>query len=199
MATSNTVNSPAERLLAAAAKLFVRHGIRAVGIERLIAEAGVARASLYQSFGSKDELIAAYLDRQDALDRAAWQRAAANAGDDPVDRALLLFDLAESSARKRRYRGCLYLNAATEFPDPRHPAAAAIARHRAWVTDLLSELLADAGVHAVDETVAAVQLLYDGALAGSKLSKSTAPIVRARDMARRTIADALADRRDGRS
>jgi AcrR family transcriptional regulator len=198
MATSNTVNSPAERLLAAAAKLFVRHGIRAVGIERLIAEAGVARASLYQSFGSKDELIAAYLDRQDALDRAAWQRAAADAGSDPVDRALLLFDLAEASARKRRYRGCLYLNAATEFPDPHHPATAAIARHREWVTDLLSELLVEAGVHDVAETAAAVQLLYDGALAGSKLSKSTAPIMRGRKMARRTIADALAGKRDDR-
>jgi AcrR family transcriptional regulator len=188
MASSSAADSPAQRLLDTAATLFVREGIRAVGIDRLIAEARVARASLYQSFGSKDGLIAAYLDRQDELDRATWNRAASKIHD-PVDKLLLLFDLATTASRKRRYRGCLYLNAATEFPDPQHPAAHAITRHRDWMHQLLVDLLTEAGVESTDEGAKTIQVLYDGGLAGSKLSKSPAPIEHAKELARRYIAE----------
>src|SRR5437763_3009584 len=188
MRTRRDAGSPAQRLLTAAAKLFPREGIRAVGVDRLIAEADVARASLYQSFGSKDYLIAAYLNQQDELDRAAWQRASATS-EDPVDKILVLFDRAATSARKRRYLGCLYLNAATEFPDRDHPAAKAIADHREWLHELLTGLLREADVDAADETAHAVQLLYDGALAGSKLERSTRPILLAREMTERLISE----------
>jgi AcrR family transcriptional regulator len=188
MASSPAADSPAQRLLDTAATLFVREGIRAVGIDRLIADAKVARASLYQSFGSKDGLIAAYLDRQDELDRAAWNRAASKV-DDPVDKLLLLFDLATSASRKRRYRGCLYLNAATEFPDPDHPACQAIARHRDWMHELLVTLLTEAGIAPAHEGAKTIQVLYDGALAGSKFSKSPAPIQHAKELARRYLAE----------
>lgn len=184
---TSRVTSPAERLLAAAAKLFVLQGIRAVGVDRLVAEADVARASLYQSFGSKDGLIAAYLQRQDELDREGWQRAVARSGSDPVAQALLIFDLAAASARRRQYRGCLYLNAATEFPDPKHPVAAVIARHRAWIHESLTGLLEQAGVRDPAETAGEMQILYDGALAGSKLARSAEPIDKAREMARQLI------------
>lgn len=186
--SSRTSDSPAERLLDAAARLFVQEGIRAVGIDRLIAEASVARASLYQSFGSKDGLIAAYLDRQDELDRAKWSRTARKS-DDPMEKVLLLFDLAATASRTRGFRGCLYLNAATEFPDADHPAARSIARHRAWMRDLLVELLIEAGSHPADEGAQTIQVLYDGALAGSKLSKSTAPIRHAKELARRYLTE----------
>ena len=75
MPTPTTRPSPAERLLESAASLFDREGIRAVGIDRLIADADVARASLYQHFGSKDALVVSYLERADGNDRDGYRRA----------------------------------------------------------------------------------------------------------------------------
>lgn len=169
--------------MAAAERLFALEGIRAVGIERLIAEADVARASLYHAYGSKDGLVVAYLDRRDARDRAAWGAAAAEAAT-PVERALVLFDLAARNAVARDFRGCLYLNAATEFPDPDHPVARSVARHRGWLREVLTTELRAAGAPDPDGGARVVELLYDGALAGSKYSRSVEPIRLARERAR---------------
>jgi AcrR family transcriptional regulator len=166
---------PAERLLDAARRLFVLEGIRAVGIERILAEANVARASLYQAFGSKDGLVAAYLREQDAADRAAWQDAASSAAG-PRERILTLFDLAIASAPWRGFRGCLYHNALTEFPDPRHPVSGAVAEHRTWLREMLLMELAALGSADLEGDADTLQVLYDGALAGSKFSRSDAPI-----------------------
>ncbi|WP_051499906.1 TetR/AcrR family transcriptional regulator [Nocardia sp. BMG51109] len=181
--------SPSERLLATAALLFAAEGIRAVGIDRLISEAGVARASLYQAFGSKDQLITEYLRRQHDIDRRAWQAAARDAGANPVDQVLALFDCAAKAAKRRRYAGCLYLNAAAEFPDRTHPVHGAVGEHRRWVREEVGRLLAAAGLAGASDIAKSVQLLYDGGLTGSKLDRSVAPIHRAESMAR-TLIDA---------
>ncbi len=97
--------SPADRLLDTATSLFDREGIRAVGIERLIAQADVARASLYQAYGSKDALVVAYVERTDRTDRERYQRAVRGLTDDPAARIAAYFELASSSMRKRRFRG----------------------------------------------------------------------------------------------
>ncbi|MBB5068879.1 TetR/AcrR family transcriptional regulator [Saccharopolyspora gloriosae] len=183
MATTRSGGTaPAQRLLEAAGDLFVREGIRAVGIDRVIAEAGVARASLYHAFGSKDALVAAYLDDQDDADRRKWEKATAGL-DTPRDKILALFDLAHGAAVARRFRGCLYLNAATEFPDPGHPARAAVDRHRAWLHALLVDLVEQTGASDVEGVAERVRLLYDGAVAGSKFSRSTAPIELGKELA----------------
>ncbi|WP_344474585.1 TetR/AcrR family transcriptional regulator [Nonomuraea monospora] len=174
---------PADRLLDAATRLFTLHGIRAVGIDQVIAAAGVAKSSLYQAFGSKEALVVAYLERQDAADRAAY-RAAVTGVRGGVERVLTSFDLAISGAARRSYRGCLYLNAATEFPEADHPVAEAVEAHRAWVRARWSEALG-----APDpELVARIQVLYDGGIAGVKCARSTAPIVLARAMAAELLA-----------
>ncbi|MEU6130361.1 TetR family transcriptional regulator [Saccharopolyspora sp. NPDC047091] len=176
MATTRSgAAAPAQRLLDAAGTLFVREGIRAVGIDRVLAEAGVARASLYHAYGSKDGLIAAYLDDQDEADRGKWEKAAAEL-DSPREKVLALFDLAHGAALNRRFRGCLYLNAATEFPDPQHPARAAIDRHRTWLHELLVDLAARSGAADPEATAERIRLIYDGAVAGSKFSRGTEPI-----------------------
>ena len=87
---------PADRLLDTAATLFDREGIRAVGIERLIAEADVARASLYQAFGSKDGLVVAYVERTDRADRERYEREVRGLSDDPAARIDAHFRLAAS-------------------------------------------------------------------------------------------------------
>lgn len=177
---------PAERLLEAATALFAREGIRAVGVERIIEHADVARGSLYQSYGSKDGLIVAYLRHQDARDRGAYDRAR-HGLDDPLEEVLVAFDLAARSARRRGFRGCLYLNAATEFPDLRHPSSAVIREHREWLGSAWRRSVAALGAADPDAVVAELTLLYDGGLVGSKIAKSTAPIELAREMAARRL------------
>lgn len=164
--------SPAQRLLETAGTLFARYGIRAVGIDRVLAEAGVARASLYSSYGSKDGLVLAYLQHLDRRDRARWAEAVAGVPD-PADRVLTFFDLALASAPGKGFRGCQYANAATEFPEERLEPVVA---HRLWVRETVTELLADAGVADPAALALRIQMVYDGALAGSKLEHSVEPL-----------------------
>lgn len=186
MAVARNPPFPAERLLDAATTLFAREGIRAVGVERIIEHADVARGSLYQTYGSKDGLVVAYLRHQDARDRAAYDRARAGL-DDPVDEILVAFDLAARNARRRGFRGCLYLNAATEFPDARHPSCAVIREHRRWLASVWRRSVVALGASDPEGVVAELTVLYDGGLAGSKIAKSTDPIELAREMTARRL------------
>jgi len=176
--------SPAQRLLDTATELFAAQDIREVGIDRILAEAGVAKASLYSVYGSKDALVLAYLDALDQADRKRYDGAAARL-DDPVEQILLFFDLAAVAAKKRRYRGCLYVNAAGAYAGTDLEPVVA---HRQWMRATLAGLLSRAGVADADEPAGDLQLLYDGALVGSKVERSVAPIVRARRLAAARIA-----------
>lgn len=171
--------SPAQRLLETASALFAEHGIRAVGVDRILAEAGVARASLYSSYGSKDALVLAYLEDLDRRDRERWNAAVEDV-DDPVEKILTFFDLAMRSAPRKNFRGCQYANAATEFPQERIEPVLA---HREWLYSTLTELLALAGVPDAEALAGRLQLIYDGALAGSKFEHSIEPIRLGREMA----------------
>ncbi|RJO70654.1 TetR/AcrR family transcriptional regulator [Nocardia panacis] len=180
------VTSPADRLLATAGRLFAAEGIRAVGIERLVTESAVARASLYQAFGSKDQLAAEYLRHQHETDRRAWHVASRRIAE-PIGKVLLFFECAARAARQRHYPGCLYINAAAEFPDRSHPVWLPIDEHREWMRAAVAALLREAGVPQPDELAASIQLLYDGGLSGSKATGSVDPIMRAQRLARTLI------------
>ncbi|MEV0105029.1 helix-turn-helix domain-containing protein [Nocardia sp. NPDC050799] len=164
--------APAQRLLDTATTLFARYGIRAVGIDRILAESGVARASLYSSYGSKDALVIAYLDHLDHRDRTRWNEATAEITD-PGEKILTFFDLALASAPSRGFRGCQYANAATEFPEETLPPVIA---HRRWMLDTLTELLRARGATEAAGLARRIQLIYDGALAGSKFEHTVEPL-----------------------
>lgn len=187
-----TTAPPAERLLETARKLFTAHGIRAVGIDQILAEAKVAKASLYQAYGSKESLVVAYLERQDALDRTAY-RAATTGVEDPRQHVLKSFELAATKAESRGFRGCAFLNAATEFPISGHPIAEAVEVHREWVRSRWLLALTVADVPDAELKVSQLQVLYDGAVAGSKAARSVAPIHLARAMATATINSTVLD------
>src|SRR6202051_4246556 len=105
--------SARERLLAAASELFYAEGIHTVGIDRVIEKAGVAKASLYGTFGSKDELVLAYLQgRADARRRRIEARVARH--DAPRDKILSIFDLLAERVREPSFRGCAFVNATAE-------------------------------------------------------------------------------------
>ena len=177
--------SPADRLLATATELFAAQGIRSVGIDLILRESGVAKASLYNAYGSKDGLVVAYLERLDQADQNRWFEAT-KAVSDPRERILAFFDLAIAGAPTRNFRGCQYANAATEFPDTDLPP---ITAHRAWLLDTLGDNLRALGVPEPDVTARQIQVVYDGALSGSKMARSTAPIETGR-----LLVEALLDR-----
>jgi AcrR family transcriptional regulator len=177
---------PAERLLRTATKLFSEQGIRAVGVDELLRQAGVAKASLYSSYGSKDALVVAYLEALDHADRNRWTRATATIAE-PVDRVLAFFDLAVTAAESRDFRGCLYANAASEYPGRE---LVPVRQHRDWFRDTVSALLADAGIADAHAAARDIQLIYDGGLLGSKLERSSSPIRHGRALALHRIAGA---------
>ena len=181
---------PAERLLVTATELFGRYGIRAVGVDRILREADCAKASLYSSYGSKDALVIAYLKQLDHTDRSAFTLAVDGLAD-PVAKALTFFDLAQSKALRHDFPGCLYTSAASEFPGVRFEP---IDDHRQWVRTTLSKFVKAAGGRRPMPTARHIQLLYDGALAASKIEQSVEPIRFARELADDAIAGAVADR-----
>src|SRR5947209_8488792 len=174
---------PADRLLAAATDLCGKHGIRAVGIDRILREADCAKASLYSSFGSKDALVIAYLTELDVADRNRFAQAIESVTD-PVARVLMFFDLAHSKGLRHDYPGCLYSSAASEFPGVRFEP---IDEHRRWVRATLSGLLKTAGVRRPALLARQIQLLYDGALVASKVEQSVEPIRFGRGLAEDAI------------
>src|ERR1700677_656967 len=108
-------SSPRERLLQAAGELFYAEGIQSVGIDRVIERAGVAKASLYSTFGSKEQLVCAYLDARHAKTMGRL-RAAVDALEDPVERLLAVFDAQAQMFRAPDFHGCAFTAAARGAP-----------------------------------------------------------------------------------
>src|SRR5437868_6751707 len=109
-----------ERILKAADTLFYSRGIRATGIDEIIAVAGVAKASLYKHFVTKDALIAAYVSRRDELWREDFERRLRDGDCSPRERLLRVFDLLQKWFRTKAFRGCAFINASVELADSRH-------------------------------------------------------------------------------
>jgi AcrR family transcriptional regulator len=132
-----------EHLLEVAHELFYWNGIRATGVDRVAAEAGVAPTTLYRLFDSKDSLIGAYMERASQLYRS-WFNAAVQAGGADARRQILsLFDALTEQVQPGQCRGCPFLMALAEFPDPAHPAHRSAVALKYWVRTRLGELAAD--------------------------------------------------------
>ena len=154
-----------ERILETAAEMFYHDGIRAVGIDAIIARSGVAKMSLYRHFSSKDALVAAWLEDRNAFFWRRWDRAEAARGDDPRSRLEGILDMIASTVSQRQWRGCPFLNTGTEFPEPDHPARGIILANKQAVRVRLRTLAAAAGARDPDVLAQQLQLLIDGAYA----------------------------------
>ncbi|WP_040685313.1 TetR/AcrR family transcriptional regulator [Nocardiopsis baichengensis] len=151
-----SAQSPAaQRILDTASRLFYENGIDTTGVDTVIARSGVAKMTLYKHYGSKDELVAAYLRRRDAL----WREhlaSAVEARTDPRERLTAVLDTLQEwlAGETEQYRGCAFVNAAAEVSDPDHPARAVVADHKRWMRSYLDRLAAATGArdpHALAE------------------------------------------------
>jgi AcrR family transcriptional regulator len=184
-----------ERILSTATDLFYREGVHAVGIQRVIDEAGIAKASLYAHYESKDDLVAACLARHAANARAAIGARLARPGLDARGKLLALFDAQVESVQSTAFRGCPFLNVTSEIAESAHPAKRVIAAQRAWLHELVAGLVADAGAASPQPLAGTLVVLFDGASSSSVIDDDPAAARHARWAAERMIDAELPARR----
>lgn len=157
-----------ERLLRTASELFYREGIHSVGVDRIIGEAGVTRATFYRHFPSKEDLVEAYLGVEDANIRGAFAAAEASGAEPKQLVGLVIEGLADDVARHHT-RGCPFINAAAEYPDADSAVRKAVAEHREWFRSELESVLTAAEVTDAAGAAGQLVLLRDAAMVGGYL------------------------------
>ena len=178
-----------DRILRTASALFYGEGIHAVGVDRVTAESGVAKATLYQQFRSKDELVAACLQRR----AEHWRRSIAEPvlalPGPPARRVGAVFTRLGEEFEEPGFRGCPFINAAAEYPGREGPVAAVIAAHRAQVRGLFAELLGGLPAARRGALTDQMVLLYDGTMVSAQLDQGPRAARRARAAARHLLED----------
>jgi len=163
--------SARERILATANELFYREGVRAIGVDTVVERSGVSKTTLYRLFESKDALIAAFAAERDRLNWEWWDRIEKQHPDDP--RALLEALLSEIARRigGPAYRGCPFLNLATEFPDDNHPGRIAARANKKELRARLATVVAKLGVGDPSRVASQMALLINGAYVTGLVAK----------------------------
>ncbi|QXC59224.1 TetR/AcrR family transcriptional regulator [Aquihabitans sp. G128] len=171
MPATDTAARPSarDRLLAAADELFYAEGVHTVGIDRVIERAGVAKATLYSTFGSKDGLVRAYLEGRHA-ERRDRVLAHVERHTDPRERALAPFDALDDRIAQPGFQGCAFVNASAEADEG--TAATEVSREvRAWTRALFTELATAAGAAEPAAVGRQLHLLYDGATLSARMDR----------------------------
>lgn len=175
-----------ERAVATADRLFYEQGIHAVGVDQVAAEADISKASLYTHFRTKDDLVLGYLRGRSRT----WQEHVAaelpGRGSGPRERVLAVFELLGEWFEEPGYRGCPFINVEAEY-GAGHPTHEVTLEHRAWVRELFTSLLAEAGAADPDGTALQLCLLYDGAMASAQADPSRPWAAAAHTAAERVI------------
>lgn len=184
-----------EHILEVAHELFYWHGIRAVGIDKVAAEAGIAPTTLYRIFAAKDDLIAAYVDRSHDNSVAKFTEAADKAGPDPKDQLLAMFDSLIEQMNPDEFRGCACMMTLAEFPDPELPAHQKAIASKTWVRGRIGELTARIeGVEDPEKLADQLVLIWEGANASAQALGVGGPAKHTREFAETTIAAAIGNR-----
>jgi len=180
--TAGGHQSARERILDTAYELFSRHGTRAVGVDRIIAECGIAKMTLYRNFPSKNDLILAFLDRRDELWTRAWLQAEARRrGSSPAQRLLAIFDTFEGWFAQADFEGCSFINVMLELDDIDNPVRQATVRHLESIRGFVSGLAEEAGIPDPDGFARQWHILMKGSIV-SAAEGDLAAASRARQM-----------------
>lgn len=189
MATAKTSRVPVrDRILAAASELFYREGVQNVGIDRIIAESGVAKMSLYNHFKSKDALIAAWLEQQDESWRTCFYVQVEALATEPSDRLLAIFDVLKDWFEQPDFRGCAFINSTVELVHSDHPGyQVALAHNRATYAFILN--LVNAAQLSNPEALAQqILVLMEGAIIVAMIQRSSEAAFQARQATATLIA-----------
>ncbi|MFD4366382.1 TetR/AcrR family transcriptional regulator [Rhodococcus sp. NPDC058521] len=157
------------RLLGTATELFYTEGLHSVGIDRIIATAGVTRATLYRHFPSKDALAVAYLTQADDALRARADSARTQEAT-PQDTLRAIARFIAEDVQSPGFRGCAFLNATAEYPDPAHPVHQAVLSHRQWFLETVTQLVSATGESDPNTASRHFVMLRDGAMAAGCLT-----------------------------
>jgi AcrR family transcriptional regulator len=173
--------SARDRLLAAANELFYEQGVHTVGIDRIIEKAGVAKASLYSAFGSKEALVRAYLEsRHETRQKRLMQKL--ERYHNPRERLLGVFEALRELVVESQFRGCAFLRASAEV-SPDLNVRDVCDDSRAWLRALFVDLARAAGAAQPARLAQQLHVLYDGATVGAQMDRDPAAAVAARSMA----------------
>jgi AcrR family transcriptional regulator len=161
--------SARERILETAYELFSRHGIRAVGVDRIIASSGVAKMSLYRHFRSKDELVLAFLQEREQRWTREWLHAEAiRRGRSGAERMLAIFDVFDEWFQRPDYEGCSFINVLLEYDDLESPIRHAAADHLATIRGMLRGFARQAGVRDPEAVARKWHLLMKGSIVAAR-------------------------------
>jgi len=169
-----------EQLIDTAVELFYRDGFHATGIDKILAQAGVAKMTLYKHFKSKDELILAALRRRDEQFRNWFMRAVEGRAADPRERLLAVFDALGEWFARPNFRGCMFVNASAEYCNCDDPINVAAAEHKRLVRNYVRGLAKDAAARDPDELADQLMLVIEGATAMAHTCAETGAAARAR-------------------
>jgi len=176
-----------ERILDAAYPLFSRHGIHAVGIDRIVSDAEVAKMTLYRHFPSKEELVLAFLDLREQRWTTGWlQREVELRASDPAMRMLTLFDVLDEWFRRHDYEGCAFVNTLLETHGEGGPIYESAATHLATIRELIAGWAVRAGAADAETTAYQLQTLMMGAIVSAARGDRDAA-GRSRELARMIV------------
>lgn len=165
--------SAKERILHVASELFYQEGIRAVGIDRIIAESGVAKASFYRNFATKDDLIVAFLQQRHGRSMERIDEARRQHPHDPIEQLHYLFRNMAARMKQPDFRGCPFMNTLVEFPDTQHPAYKAAAMSCRDIWSEIIQIAREANAKDPEAFTAQLELLYRGAIMTAYMQKSS--------------------------
>lgn len=179
-----------ERIMRTAYELFARRGIRAVGIDEVIARSGVAKATLYRHFRTKNDLVLAFLERRDQL----WTRELLEAGSQrrgktPEERLLAMFDVLDEWCRSDDFDRCTFINVLLEM-GPDHPVGKAATGYLQHLRSIVSTRAEEAGLREPEEFARAWHILMKGSIIAAYEGDMDAPV-----RAKRMAADLIASHR----
>ena len=153
-----------ERILDSSYDLFSRRGVRDVGIDEVIDHAGVAKATLYRHFSSKDDLVLAFLERRERLWTLGWVDVEARRrGDTPEAQLLAIFDAFDEWFHRDDFEACAFVNILLEM-GPSHPTGVACARHLENIRVVISKLADEAGLREPETFAHSWHILMNGSI-----------------------------------
>ena len=164
-----------QRLLDTARELFYREGIRAIGVDTIVEQSGVGKATLYRHFPTKDDLIAAYLAEEDRADTKWFEETVAAFEHSPKEGLLAWFEACDQRIKEPGFRGCPFLNAMAEIAETEHPAYQCAVKHERALRDRLAQLSRQAGARDPEQLADQLLLVVNGALASAPLFGEASP------------------------